>query len=167
LRAQYPATLRKDLLNRHLLRLLPPHAKGRDCRVQANPEPTPGPGSHAACLTPGLVSEFAVRRAAPPASSSSASSSNAVDSNRPPHAPLLTACVRRFVNILGHKPIEYNQEQARMKCYNGEESLIRSFPSKVGVSCRASPIRELHTPTTYAARFERRKRDVERVERPP
>ena len=36
--------------------------------------------------------------------------------------------VIEFVNILGHKPIEFNQEQARMKCYNGEESLIRSFP---------------------------------------
>ena len=45
-----------------------------------------------------------------------------------PRAPSLTARARRFVNILGHKPIEFNQEQARMKCYNGEESLIRSFP---------------------------------------
>ena len=35
---------------------------------------------------------------------------------------------RRFVALLGHKPIEYNQEQARIKAYNGEESLIRSFP---------------------------------------
>ena len=37
------------------LRLLPPHAKGRDCRVQANPAHTPVPGSHAALLTPDSV----------------------------------------------------------------------------------------------------------------
>tara|TARA_Y100000996_G_scaffold398851_1_gene367293 strand:- start:72 stop:269 length:198 start_codon:yes stop_codon:yes gene_type:complete len=42
--------------------------------------------------------------------------------------PSLTARARRFVALLGHKPIEFNQEQARIKCYNGEESLIRSFP---------------------------------------
>ena len=36
--------------------------------------------------------------------------------------------VIEFVALLGHKPIEFNQEQARIKCYNGEESLIRSFP---------------------------------------
>ena len=42
--------------------------------------------------------------------------------------PSLTARARRFVALLGHKPIEFNQEQARVKAYNGEESLIRSFP---------------------------------------
>ena len=36
--------------------------------------------------------------------------------------------VIEFVALLGHKPIEFNQEQARVKAYNGEESLIRSFP---------------------------------------
>tara|TARA_Y100000768_G_scaffold241557_1_gene183076 strand:+ start:4011 stop:4160 length:150 start_codon:yes stop_codon:yes gene_type:complete len=38
-----------------------------------------------------------------------------------------------FVRLLGHEPIEYNQEQARMRSYDGQESLIRSFPSKVSV----------------------------------
>ena len=45
-----------------------------------------------------------------------------------PRAPSLTARAHRFVALLGHKPIEFNQEQARVKCYNGEEALIRSFP---------------------------------------
>ena len=30
--------------------------------------------------------------------------------------------------------VEYNQEQCRVTSYNGKSSLIRSFPSKVGVS---------------------------------
>ena len=30
--------------------------------------------------------------------------------------------------------VEYNQEQCRVKSYDGKSSLIRSFPSKVGVS---------------------------------
>tara|TARA_X000001036_G_scaffold86643_1_gene78696 strand:- start:8026 stop:8472 length:447 start_codon:yes stop_codon:yes gene_type:complete len=64
-----------------------------------------------------------------------------------------------FVRLLGHEPIgglasvfertvlpplfscsdaparrpEYNQEQARIRAYDGSQSLIRSFPSKVGV----------------------------------
>ena len=38
-----------------------------------------------------------------------------------------------FVRLLGHEPIEFNQEQARMRSYDGQESLIRSFPSKVSV----------------------------------
>ena len=30
--------------------------------------------------------------------------------------------------------VEYNQEQCRVNAYDGNSSLIRSFPSKVGVS---------------------------------
>jgi len=33
--------------------------------------------------------------------------------------------------------VEYNQEQCRVKSYDGKSSLIRSFPSKVGVSATA------------------------------
>ena len=41
-----------------------------------------------------------------------------------------------FVNLLGasEKIIEYNQEQARIRTYTNEISIVRSFPSKVGVS---------------------------------
>ena len=39
-----------------------------------------------------------------------------------------------FIRLLGHEPVEYNQEQCRVKTYDGREALIRSFPSKVGVS---------------------------------
>lgn len=38
-----------------------------------------------------------------------------------------------FVRLLGHEPVEYNQEQARLQTYDGGQSLIRSFPSKVAV----------------------------------
>lgn len=34
-----------------------------------------------------------------------------------------------FVRLLGHEPVEYNQEQARIKTFDGGTSLIRSFPS--------------------------------------
>ena len=34
--------------------------------------------------------------------------------------------------------VEYNQEQCRVKSYDGKSSLIRSFPSKVGVRRYAS-----------------------------
>ena len=36
----------------------------------------------------------------------------------------------QFVRLLGHEPVEFNQEQARMKSYDGGSSLIRSFPSE-------------------------------------
>jgi hypothetical protein len=35
--------------------------------------------------------------------------------------------------------VEYNQEQCRVTSYNGKSSLIRSFPSKVGVSLAKDP----------------------------
>lgn len=58
-----------------------------------------------------------------------------------------------FVRLLGHEPIEYNQEQARMKSFDGKQSLIRSFPSKVGVSAtvprtRIHTVHTTHTPHT-------------------
>lgn len=37
----------------------------------------------------------------------------------------------QFIRLLGHEPIEYNQEQCRVKSYDGREALIRSFPSKL------------------------------------
>lgn len=46
-----------------------------------------------------------------------------------------------------------------MKCYNGEESLIRSFPSKVGVR-RARPANPgAGPPPTYAPKRVRRERE--------
>ena len=39
-----------------------------------------------------------------------------------------------FIRLLDYNPTEYNQEQARVPSLNGKTSLIRSFPSKVGVS---------------------------------
>ena len=46
-----------------------------------------------------------------------------------------------FVRLLGHEPLEFNQEQARVMAYDGRASIIRSFPSKVGVSgiARSNP----------------------------
>ena len=40
----------------------------------------------------------------------------------------------QFIRLLGHEPVEYNQEQCRVNTYDGRQALIRSFPSKVGVS---------------------------------
>ena len=34
----------------------------------------------------------------------------------------------RFVRMMGHEPVEYNQEQARVNCYDGKLATIRSFP---------------------------------------
>ena len=45
-----------------------------------------------------------------------------------PLLPPLLPFSLQFVRLLGHEPIEYNQEQARIKAYDGGESLIRSFP---------------------------------------
>lgn len=41
----------------------------------------------------------------------------------------------QFVNVLdmGHKIVEYNQENLRITSLEGGSSLIRSFPSKVSV----------------------------------
>ena len=41
-----------------------------------------------------------------------------------------------FIRILdcGHRIIEFNQEVCRVRSFNGKNSLIRSFPSKVGVT---------------------------------
>ena len=33
-----------------------------------------------------------------------------------------------FVRLLGHEPLEFNQEQARVMAYDGKASIIRSFP---------------------------------------
>ncbi len=43
-----------------------------------------------------------------------------------------------FVRLVGcdDKIVEYNQEQCRVRAYDGNSSLIRSFPSKVGVRTR-------------------------------
>jgi hypothetical protein len=45
--------------------------------------------------------------------------------------------VVQFVRTVGagDKIVEYNQEQMRCTNYAGGESLVRSFPSKVDVSC--------------------------------
>ena len=42
----------------------------------------------------------------------------------------------RFIRLAGGdaKICEYNQEACRLNTYDGKKSLIRSFPSKVGVS---------------------------------
>ena len=42
-----------------------------------------------------------------------------------------------FVSLAGgsDKICEYNQEACRLTAFDGKKSLIRSFPSKVGVSC--------------------------------
>jgi len=49
-----------------------------------------------------------------------------------------------FVRLLGCDDhiVEYNQEQCRVKSYDGKSSLIRSFPSKVGVGVarRSNPL---------------------------
>lgn len=44
-----------------------------------------------------------------------------------------------FITLAGgaDKIVEYNQEQCRLRAFDGRKSLIRSFPSKVGV--RAPP----------------------------
>tara|TARA_X000000368_G_scaffold363563_3_gene308788 strand:- start:218 stop:433 length:216 start_codon:yes stop_codon:yes gene_type:complete len=41
-----------------------------------------------------------------------------------------------FVRLAGgeSKIVEYNQEACRLHSFDGKKSLIRSFPSKVGVS---------------------------------
>ena len=47
----------------------------------------------------------------------------------------------RFVKLAGgdKKIVEYNQEACRLHAYDGKKSLIRSFPSKVGVrACRSN-----------------------------
>jgi len=54
-----------------------------------------------------------------------------LNSNQPPCTIFKLPQPFRFVNLLGHSPIEYNQEQARLRTYSGEESLIRSFPYAV------------------------------------
>jgi len=43
--------------------------------------------------------------------------------------PALTDFGRIAVEFRGHEPIEYNQEQCRVKSFDGKQSLIRSFPS--------------------------------------
>jgi len=55
-----------------------------------------------------------------------------------------------FVRLLGceDRIVEFNQEQCRVNAYDGNSSLIRSFPSKVGVSC--APILTFAMPCTRA-----------------
>ena len=38
---------------------------------------------------------------------------------------------------MGHRTVEYNQENLRMRTLEGPNSLIRSLPSKVSVLCQA------------------------------
>jgi hypothetical protein len=47
---------------------------------------------------------------------------------------------RRFVRLAGGEKriCEYNQEACRVVAFDGKKSLIRSFPSKVGVRRRDS-----------------------------
>ena len=47
---------------------------------------------------------------------------------------------RRFVKLAGGEKriCEYNQEACRLNSFDGKKSLIRSFPSKVGVRATAS-----------------------------
>ena len=54
-----------------------------------------------------------------------------------------------FVRLLDHEPCEYNQEQARVNCYDGKQALIRSFPSKVGVRPTRYPNPPTHIPGAY------------------
>ena len=95
------------------------------------------PGTHSGPREPrrashtGLCPRLAVRRAAPPASCWSESSSNGPQFEPASLHNFKLPQPFRFVNILGHSPIEYNQEQARLRTYSGEESLIRSFPYAV------------------------------------
>jgi hypothetical protein len=49
-----------------------------------------------------------------------------------------------FIRLLDFNPTEYNQEQARIPALNGKTSLIRSFPSKVGVRCHSNPRPQTH-----------------------
>ena len=46
---------------------------------------------------------------------------------------------RRFVKLAGGEKriCEYNQEACRLNAFDGKKSLIRSFPSKVGVRATA------------------------------
>ena len=48
--------------------------------------------------------------------------------------------MQEFVNVLdmGHKVVEYNQENLRITSLEGGSSLIRSFPSKVSVRAVAA-----------------------------
>jgi len=68
------------------------------------------------------------------------------------NAPCVRA--RRFVRLAGGdaKICEYNQEACRLNAFDGKKSLIRSFPSKVGVraDARSNPgeTGETHTYTT-------------------
>ena len=45
----------------------------------------------------------------------------------------------RFIRVLDceDRICEFNQEACRIDAFNGKKSLVRSFPSKVGVSIRA------------------------------
>ena len=72
-----------------------------------------------------------------------------------------------FVTLLGAgaKIIEYNQEQARIRTYTNEISIVRSFPSKVGVSQPLNRLKRapacMHTRThthTHEKREGRRRR---------
>jgi len=53
-----------------------------------------------------------------------------------------------FIKLLdcGDKIIEYNQETARIKTFNGKSSLIRSFPSKVSVKQQSNNNRTQSNP---------------------
>ena len=54
-----------------------------------------------------------------------------------------------FITLAGgaDKIVEYNQEQCRLRAFDGRKSLIRSFPSKVGVRAPKKHIPPTHTHT--------------------
>lgn len=54
-----------------------------------------------------------------------------------------------FITLAGgaDKIVEYNQEQCRLRAFDGRKSLIRSSPSKVGVRAPSSK-KNTHSPNT-------------------
>ena len=49
--------------------------------------------------------------------------------------------IAEFVKVLDcdSRIQEYNQEALRIQAFDGKKSLVRSFPSRVGVSCHLPP----------------------------
>ena len=62
-----------------------------------------------------------------------------------------------FVRLVGcdGSIVEYNQEQCRVLSYDGTSSLIRSFPSKVGVRAYERDFERAHAHTPAAADYTR------------
>ena len=94
----------------------------------AVPRPRPWRGAPARQVPP----------VAPRASCSSASSSK-LRPFRTTNTRSLTTGLRRFLRLAGGESriVEFNMEACRLNAFDGRKSLIRSFPSKVGVNrCR-------------------------------